>query len=519
VDQPNLAFHDGLKDKLVLFVVGASVPTTSYKSNRLPNNKDPFCRLDATAQAELVRSRAVHPIELIDAAIARIEALNGSVNAVISRNFERARAQAKGPLPNGPFKGVPHLLKDLSAVRGMPLTYGSRLFKQNRPLLNEAITRRVIQGGFITLGKTNTCEFGLLPSTEPLLHGATRNPWNLGHSPGGSSGGAAAVVASGMVPIAQASDGGGSIRIPASCCGLFGLKPSRGRTVPLMRKIPGDFAVNLCLSRSVRDTARFLDLIERKDRLASFPRLGYVAGPSKRRLRIAFCSRDILGREPEAELKSAIDQVVQLCADLGHTVEEANLRVDGERAIQCFIACWAAGPASLVKYFWAIRLRAMFFRPMADALEPWTLGLAEWFRAEEAKRPGVLPRALKTVQELTAQVDAFFSGYDVYLTPVVRRLPPKIGEFAPTVPFENLLANCIDYIAYTPLYNATGIPAMSVPLSMSKDGLPIGSQFAARAGDERTLLELAYELEQVRPWAQRWPQIALPTLPDKAPTT
>lgn len=475
---------------------------------QLSQTKDPFYYLDGTAQAELVRSRAASPLELVDAAIARIEALNGSVNAVIARNFKQARTQAKGTLPDGPFKGVPHLLKDLSAMRGMPLTYGSRLFKQNKPIHNEAITRRVIKAGFITLGKTNTCEFGMLPSTEPLLHGATRNPWNLDYSPGGSSGGAAAAVASGMVAVAQAGDGGGSIRIPASCCGLFGLKPSRGRTVPLMRKIPGDFAVNLCLSRSVRDSARYLEICEQDGWRAAFPRLGYVAGPSKRRLRIAFSSRDILGREPEAELKAAFDETVKLCANLGHTLEEADLRVDGERAIQSFLTCWSAGPATLVRHFWALRLKTLFFGPITDAFEPWTLGLAEWFRTEDAKHPGVLNRALQTIQELTAQIDAFFSSFDVYLTPVLRRLPPKIGEFAPTVPFEKLLSNCIDYIAYTPLFNATGVPAMSVPLAMSKDGLPIGSHFVARAGNERTLLELAYELEEAQPWAQRWPELA-----------
>jgi amidase len=196
---------------------------------------DPFCHLDATAQADLVRTGAVHPVELLDAAIARIEALNGGVNAVTVQLFERARVQAQKRLPEGPFKGVPHLIKDLSAVRGAPLTYGSRFFAQNQAWHNELITRRILRAGFIVLGKTNTCEFGLLPTTEPLQHGPTRNPWNPEHSAGGSSGGAAAAVASGMVPLAQGGDGGGSIRIPASCCGVFGLKPSRGRAVPLMR--------------------------------------------------------------------------------------------------------------------------------------------------------------------------------------------------------------------------------------------------------------------------------------------
>ena len=193
---------------------------------------DTFFHIDATAQAELVKSGAVTPLELVDAAIARIDALDGELNAVTVRLFDRARKAASGPLPDGPFKGVPFLIKDLSAVRGATLSYGCRLFATNRAVHNEAITARALQAGFVILGKTNTAEFGLLPTTEPLLWGPTHNPWNLAYSPGGSSGGAAAAVASGLVPIAQGGDGGGSIRIPASCCGVFGLKPSRGRAVP-----------------------------------------------------------------------------------------------------------------------------------------------------------------------------------------------------------------------------------------------------------------------------------------------
>lgn len=469
---------------------------------------DPFIHLDATAQAELVKSGQVTPLELLEATITRIEALNPKLNAVTARFYEQARRQAMRPLPDGPFKGVPHLVKDLSAVRGVPLTYGSQLFGRNIARHNEGIVARSVAAGLVVLGKTNTPEFGLLPSTEPLLHGPSRNPWNLDYSPGGSSGGAAAAVASGMLPLAQAGDGGGSIRIPASCCGVFGLKPSRGRNVPPMRKSPGDLAVNLCLSRSVRDTARYLEITERRGRRAVLPPLGYVAGPSSRRLRIAYSPRNILGLEPVPEVRAALDDAVQLCSSLGHTVEETDLLVDGERAIQNFIACWAAGPAFIVKHFWLLRLKTFLRDPIGDLLEPWTLGLANWFRAEEARQPGVLPRAKAYFQSLVPQIDDFFSRYDVYLTPVLRRLPAKIGDYAPTVPFASLLDNCIDHITYTPLHNAVGTPAMSVPLGMSADGLPIGAHFAAGVGDERTLLELAYELEQARPWANRWPPVS-----------
>jgi amidase len=264
----------------------------------------------------------------------------------------------------------------------------------------------------------------------------------------------------------------------------------------------------LCISRSVRDTARFLDITERQGYRAVFPTLGYVDGPSKRRLRIAYTSRDILGLEPTPEVKAAHDDAVKLCASLGHTLEEAELKVDGERAIQNFVACWSAGPAFVVRNFWLLRLKTRQRAPITELLEPWTLGLANWFRNEESKQPGVLARAVSYFQSLAPQIDDFFSRYDVYLTPVLRRLPAKIGEYAPTIEFEKLLESCIDYITYTPLHNATGAPAMSVPLGMSTDGLPIGAHFAARIGDERTLLELAYELEQTRPWANRWPQVS-----------
>jgi amidase len=474
---------------------------------------DQFFHLDATAQAALVKSGAVSPTELLEAAIARIEALNGSVNAVTFLQYDEARKQAQRARPpqqiaDQPFAGVPFLIKDLSAMRNAPVTYGSRLFANNIAWHNEAIVARALKAGFIIVGKTNTAEFGLLPTTEPLLFGPTRNPWNLDHSAGGSSGGAAAAVASGMVPVAQGGDGGGSIRIPASCCGIFGLKPSRGRTVPLMRKTAGDLAVNLCLSRSVRDSARFLQASEVTGRSAAFTPLGFVSGPSKRHLRIAYSTRNMLGSDAEPEVKAALDDVAALCASLGHTVEEAEFAVDGEAAIRHFIACWAAGPAKLLHYFWLVRLRTWFNGAPEEVLEPWTCKLAEWYEKEKKRTPDLISRAIAFFKAMQHTSNEFFSHYDVHLTPVLRRLPVRIGEFASDLDFDDLLAACVDHITYTPLHNAMGTPAMSVPLSWSASGLPIGSQFAARAGDERTLLELAYELEEAKPWADKWPPVA-----------
>jgi amidase len=469
---------------------------------------DEVFRLDATALAGLVRSGEVHPAELAEAAIARIEALNPRLNAVTARLYEKARKQAARTLPDGPFKGVPFLVKDLSAVAGAPLTYGSRLFQHNKAIRHEIAVRRAVEAGFVILGKTSTAEFGLLPTTEPLLFGPTRNPWDRTRSAGGSSGGSAAAVASGMVSIAQGGDGGGSIRIPASYCGLFGLKPSRGRAVPPLRPSPGDLAVNLCLSRSVRDTARFLEISQRRGRRAVFAPLPFIGGPAKRRLRIAYMAKDLQGRAPEPQVAQAFEEVVKQCADLGHRLEEAAPAVPGEEAIQHFLALWAAGPSFMVKNFWLLQVKTFCRRPPEEMFEPWTMGLANWFIAEEKAHPGPLARAVAFFRKVEQEIDAFFSRYDVYLTPVLRGLPVRIGEHAPTVPFETLFERCSNHISYTPLHNAVGTPAMSVPLSMSSQGLPIGSQFAARAGDERTLLQLAYELEEARPWAHLWPPIA-----------
>ncbi len=467
---------------------------------------DAYFQLDATAQADLVRRGEAHPLELLDAALARIEALNPEINAVTALFEANARKHAMRPAHGGPFAGVPYLIKDLAAVAGAALTYGSRLFADNVARRNEAIVRRALEAGFILAGKTNTAEFGLLPTTEPLLHGATRNPWDPERSAGGSSGGAAAAVACGMVPVAQGGDGGGSIRIPASCCGVFGLKPSRGTVVPPLRRSPGDLSVNLCLSRSVRDTARLLCAseadggIERLDARC-------VTGPSSRRLRIALSTRTFLGVEAEPDVKTAVEDVAKLCESLGHCVEDAAPPLAGEEAVTHFLAFWAAGPAMLVKNFWLIRLKTWCATAKANVLEPWTLGLADWFLSEERRSPGLMQRARAFFDGVARDLDGFFSRYDVILTPVLRKQPARLGEHAPTVPFATLLERCVDHIAYTPLHNAVGTPAMSVPLSMSAAGLPIGSQFAARRGDERTLLHLAYELEAARPWAGRWPPL------------
>lgn len=474
---------------------------------------DPFSTMDATEQAELVRRSEVSPLELVDAAINRIETLNPKLNAVIHPNFEYARDLAKSnKLPDGPFKGVPYLIKDLSSQKGQPFEYGSRLFKGYKARVDNGSVKTAKASGLIILGKTTTPELGLVSTTESIATGATRNPWNLDHHTGGSSGGSAAAVASGMVPFAQADDGGGSIRIPASICGLVGLKPSRGRHV----SIPGEEAIldadilcRLGVTRSVRDTAQLLNISERKSLIARHRPVGYVSGPSNKRLKIAYAfSNGPNGDVADPCVQAAIQNTAELCASLGHEVIEDQPHIDTEEFTEHFMGIWASTPFKLAKYARIIGLTQGKWISAQDGLEPFTLGLANWFKQSEKKKPGVVKRSLDYFDRMERQFNTFFSMYDVQLSPVLRTPPIKIGEQSPDVNFETLYERMIHYASFTPANNATGTPAISLPLFTSANGLPIGSHFSAGQGEERKLLELAYELEAALPWKDRWPQVS-----------
>ncbi|MFP3943503.1 MAG: amidase [Alphaproteobacteria bacterium] len=461
---------------------------------------DPFARLDGTAQAELVARGEVTPLELVDAAIARLERFEPKLNVLISERFEAARKEAQtGTLPAGPFRGVPWLLKDIIPYPGLPYTIGSRMNANVVPDTAPPFVKRIEGAGLMVLGKTNTPEYGLMATTEPLLSGPTHNPWSLEHSPGGSSGGSAAAVAAGLVPFAHATDGGGSIRIPASCCGLFGLKPSQGRQVGDGRP-PQDvpLSVGHCVSRSVRDSARLLSVTERKGDKAVFPPTGGVEGPSKRRLKIAFSLKAAEGVTIHPEVKAATESAAALCSELGHEVGEAHLPVDPDEFGYHFFVNWAGAAAGIARGY-----REATGRDADDTvLEPFTLGLAAWF----AEQPdGAYEKAVAYLNGTWERLAPFFEAYDVTLTPVLAKPPVRIGEQAPTVDFDTAYERITGYVAFTPVQNAAGMPAMSVPLAWSAGGLPIGTHFSAARGDERTLLELAYELEQARPWADKWP--------------
>jgi amidase len=472
--------------------------------------------LDATAQAHLVRRREAEPVELVESAIERIERLNPMLNAVVTPMYERALAEARGALPDGPFKGVPYLLKDLGAqVAGERYTEGSRFLAGFVSRHDQELVLRHRRAGLVALGKTSTPEFGILPTTEPLLFGATRNPWDLERSSGGSSGGSAAAVAAGMVPLAHASDGGGSIRIPASCCGLFGLKPTRMRnpTGPALGDGLAGHSVEHGLTRSVRDSAALLDATAGPD-----PGAPYFAPPPARpfaqevgadpgRLRIAFTTVSVTQVDVDPECVRAVEDTARLCEELGHEVFPfAHGGLDGDELSSAFLVLYTAGVGALVAG-WS---QALGRDPEPDELEPLT-----WAMREVAAGSGGVEylAALGRLQLISRQVASLYSDFDVWLMPVLTEPPLPLGTFdaPPDNPLLPLMRAAL-YVPFTPIANVTGQPAMSVPLHWTADGLPVGSQFVGRYADEATLFRLAAQLEEARPWAGRRPPLAVDAL-------
>jgi amidase len=447
---------------------------------------------------------------LVEAAIERIERVNPQLNAVITPMYEEARASAEGELPQGPFTGVPYLLKDLlAAYAGVRMTAGSAFTSDFVPDRDTELVRRLKRSGLIVVGKTNTPEYGILPTTEPALFGPTRNPWDPTRATGGSSGGSAAAVASRMVPIAHANDGGGSIRIPASCCGVFGLKPTRARNPlgPTFGDMFSGLVAEHAVSLSVRDSAALLDA-------TAGPDIGdpYWAPPAARpfthevgadagRLRIAFSTRAPSGVTVHPECVAAVRDAAALCADLGHEVEEAAPAFRGELLTPFFMTIWSAGCT------WTIdgAAQATGRTPSSDQFEPGT-----WVLYEMGKRRGASEylMALQVLQMVSRDVARFFVDHDIWLTPTLALPPLPLGSFDPTP--DNPLAGmqkAAEFVPFTPLSNVTGQPAMSMPLYWSSEGLPIGTHFVGRFGDEATLFRLAAQLEAARPWAARRPPV------------
>ena len=472
---------------------------------------DAFVDLDATAHAELVRRKEVKPIELVDAAIERIERLNPTLNAVVTPMYEQARAIAKGELPDGPFTGVPFLLKDLYAsYAGVRMTFGSAFLRDFVPDHDSELVIRLKRAGLVILGKTSLSEYGLMPTTEPHLFGPTRNPWDTGRTPGGSSGGSAAAVAAGMVPAAHAADGGGSIRIPASCCGLFGLKPTRARNPlgPDYGDILGGLECPHALTRSVRDSAALLDA-------TSGPDVGdpYWAPPPARpflrevgadpgRLRIAFSTEAYTGTAVHADCVTAVREAAALCADLGHEVVEAAPAALGEQLVEPAVTIWAVSCAIDIDGLAILAGRTA----TPDQFEPLTWALYEMGCRTSASSYMV---TVNSLQRVGRDIGHFFVDHDLWLTPTLIEPPPPLGSFdsPPENPLKGI-GRAAEFMPVTPIANFTGQPAMSVPLFWNADGLPVGTHFMGRFGDEATLFRLAAQLEEARPWAVRRPPIS-----------
>ncbi len=468
--------------------------------------------LDATAQAGLVKRGEVKPVELVDAAIERIERANPELNAVVTPMYDLARRAADGELPDGPFTGVPFLLKDLFAgYAGVRMTFGSEFLRDFVPDHDSELVVRLKHAGLVVVGKTNTPEFGILPTTEPRLFGPCRNPWDTSRSTGGSSGGSAAAVAAGMVPMAHANDAGGSIRIPASCCGAFGLKPTRARN-PLGPDIGDVFSgmvVEHAVTRSVRDSAALLDATcgpaVGDPYCAPAPQRPFLqeVGAEPGKLRIAVVTGNPMGGTVHEDCVKAVRDVASLCADLGHELdEEVAIDFDVEQIVQSFMAVYAAGNA------WAIDANAFMtgLTPTEEKFEPLTWALYQM--GCQLNAPTYL-LAVTALQMATRQIAALFMPYDAVLTPTITEPPAPLGTFdsPPDNPLYGLM-RAAAYVPFTTIGNFTGLPAMSMPLCWNDDDLPIGTMFYGRFGDEATLFRLAAQLEEARPWAGRRPKVS-----------
>lgn len=488
-----------------------------------------YHKYDGLGLAELVRKGEVSPAELVEEAIQRIETHNPTLNAVVQKLYERARAQARGTLPEGPFTGVPILVKDLHAtLAGEPTSNGNKLWKDRRATLTTEIVRRWEASGALIVGRTNTPEFGLVPYTESGTLGPARNPWDSTRSPGGSSGGSGAAVAARMVPIATGGDGGGSIRIPSSACGIFGLKPTRGRTPtgPVIGESWSGFDIDHVLTRSVRDSAAMLDATKGPEVGAPYiipdagPFLEEV-GKHPGRLKIAFSTKPMLGRNVHPDCVRGVAETVELLRGLGHEVVEDAPALDGEEFSLRFLTVLAGQIRADIEE----AAEAAGKKVSLDDFDLTTFGTGLFGTILKASD---YARAMRYLQSTARGIGRFFEKYDILLTPVLSQPPVKIGALQPSASEQTqlrliartgatwileamgiikpLAAQTFEFIPWTPVFNVTGQPAMSVPLHWNAAGLPIGMHFVGKWGDEATLFRLAGQLEKEKPWFEKAPE-------------
>ncbi|AYF78966.1 amidase [Nocardia yunnanensis] len=444
---------------------------------------------DAVALAELIRRGELGAAEVAKAARERAAVVNPELNAIVVQpDTARVSGEREALL-----YGVPTYVKDNTDLAGLPTQHGSAAWTARPAKSDGPYAAQLMGTGMTVLGKTTLPEFGLNATTEFADAPPTRNPWDVEFSSGASSGGSAALVAAGVVPIAHGNDGGGSIRIPAACCGLVGLKPTRGRHLdgPQAKSMPINLVSEGVLTRTVRDTATYFAAAERLWRNPALPPVGLVEGPARRRLRIGVLSEPITGAPLDPQVRAVLDDTVALLEDLGHEVRPLGYPVDRGFA-QDFANYW-----EMLAFLLGVTGK-FSFDPRFDAarLDPFTRGLGSRFRSSAWRSPAILYR-LSRVRHAYA---ASFRDVELIVSPVLASPTPPLGYLSPAQPFEEVFDRLLAYVTYTPLANVTGAPALSLPLGASDAGLPIGVMFSAAHGDERTLLEMAYALEAARPF-------------------
>ena len=458
---------------------------------------DALADWDATALAQRIAQRELQPLEVVAASVARAQKVNPALNAIATPCYGQALGQARHQ-NSGFFAGVPTFIKDNVNVQWLPTLQGSAAVPATPATHTAPFAKQMLAQGWVCLGKSTLPEFGLNASTEFQRQAPTRNPWHTHFSSGASSGGAAALVAAGVVPLAHANDGGGSIRIPAACCGLVGLKPSRGRLIDAeaAKKLPINIVTEGVVTRSVRDTAQFYAQAETYFYNPQLPRLGLIHAPSARRLRIGVVEKSMNGKDYDAATRTALAKVVQQLEHLQHHVEPTTPYLD-PRFGDDFSLYWGMLAYSIEKM--GHRIAGKGFQ--AERLDPLTRGLSALFRGQLLHFPTALYRLHKTQHDYAQ----WFRRFDVILAPTLSYSTPPIGYLSPNVPFNELFQRLSNFISMTPINNVTGTPAISLPMAQTPEGLPIGMHFCSPYGQDARLLELAFEIEQAYPWQRITP--------------
>jgi len=451
--------------------------------------------LDAVAIAEAIRTGQVSAAEVTEAAIIRAEKVNGELNAIVYKTFDSARSRASAK-PSGLLGGVPTFIKDNEMVKGIPTQMGTGSFKSKPAPKNGKFVDQYLSTGLVSLGKSTMPEFGFICSTENPKWGITRNPWDTDYTTGGSSSGSAAMVASGVVPIALANDGAGSIRIPAACCGLVGLKPTRERLVNAegVNLMPINIIYEGVLTRSVRDTAAFFAAAEQYYRNPKLPELGNVQSPNQKKLKVAFFENMAPGKlgHQDDDTYNAILDTAKLLTSLGHQVDMLKLPFDIEGVADDFLNYYGMLSYALLKFGTFI----LGEKPRYAELENFTTGLAAQF----SKNMFGIRRSMRRLKERGIELESFFGKYDLLMTPVLAHTVPKIGHFDVNLPYADISRRAVEFASFTGIQNITGAPAISIPLHTDSKGLPLGIHFVAPHGQDKLLIELAYELEIAKPW-------------------